>query len=235
MGDILQTLLIDPERYHVISAVGAGGKTTLIYALADAFFALGKRVIVTTTTHMVIPNSYAVLTEYADLREMFIKSAIYEQVVTVGIPEAMEDGVRKMRGLPKEELEDLRKYCDVLLIEADGSKRMPVKAPESFEPAIPDITQLVIGVAGATAVGRNISDVSCRTERVCELLGKKPEDVVTLDDLIMLLMHERGQKKRVFCDYRAVINQAEVLSDDERIYVERLGILHTSFPALRRA
>lgn len=235
MEDILQTLLIDPERYHVISAVGAGGKTTLLYALAEAFFDLGKRVIVTTTTHMAIPNRYAVLTEDAALREMFIKSAVREQVVTVGIPDETEDGAHKMHGLPKEELEALRKYCDVLLVEADGSRRLPVKAPEHFEPVIPDMTQLVLGVQGAAAVDRRIADVSCRTDKVCEILAKKPEDLVSVDDLVTLLLHDRGQKKGVFCDYRAVINQSEVLSDEQKNYVSRLGILHTSFPVLKRA
>ncbi len=231
MEDILQTLLIDPERYHVISAVGAGGKTTLLYALAEAFFDLGKRVIVTTTTHMAIPNRYAVLTEDASLREAFIKSAVREEVVTVGIPEE----AHKMHGLPKTELETLRKYCDVLLVEADGSRKLPVKAPEHFEPVIPDMTQLVLGVLGAAAVGQRIADVSCRTGKVCEILAKKPEDLVSVDDLVTLLLHDRGQKKGVFCDYRAVINQAEMLSDEQKTYVSRLGILHTSFPVLKRA
>ena len=125
-------------------------------------------------------------------------------------------------------------FCDILLIEADGSLSLPMKAPESSEPVIPDMTQLVIGVAGGSAVGRRIEEVSFRTDRVCDILQKKPEDLVTADDLASLLMHERGQKKMVFCDYRAVINQADCLSDNEKKYVERLGILHTSFPVFQR-
>jgi probable selenium-dependent hydroxylase accessory protein YqeC len=183
---------------------------------------------------MQVPSSYPVLTDDPVIREMMITSAVHSQIVTVGIPEASKDGRHKMRGLPSEELKELRKFCDVLLIEADGSKRLPVKAPESFEPVIPEMTQLVIGIAGASAIGRPIGEVSCRTERVCDVLRKKPDDLVTAEDLATLLLHERGQKKMVFCDYRAVINQADCLSDHEKQYVERLGILHTSFPVFQR-
>lgn len=50
--DFLELLQIDYEKYPVIAVVGGGGKTSLIYRLTDELIDKGKRVIITTTTHM---------------------------------------------------------------------------------------------------------------------------------------------------------------------------------------
>ena len=50
--DFLELLQIDYEKYPVIAVVGGGGKTSLIFRLMESFVSIGKKVIVTTTTHM---------------------------------------------------------------------------------------------------------------------------------------------------------------------------------------
>ena len=45
------------ETGHVISLVGGGGKTTLLYALARHYSAQGQRVLVSTTTHIRRPDA----------------------------------------------------------------------------------------------------------------------------------------------------------------------------------
>ena len=40
---------------YIISYVGAGGKTSSIYQDAAAFVNEGKKVMITTTTHMYVP------------------------------------------------------------------------------------------------------------------------------------------------------------------------------------
>lgn len=49
---------IDINKKNVISFVGAGGKTTLIYNMAEELMKLGKNVIITTTTNMFISQKY---------------------------------------------------------------------------------------------------------------------------------------------------------------------------------
>ena len=44
------------EKGHVISLVGGGGKTTLLYAFARHCAAKGWRVLVSTTTHIRQPG-----------------------------------------------------------------------------------------------------------------------------------------------------------------------------------
>ena len=43
------------EEKHIVSLVGAGGKTTVMYQLAQHFANLGKKVLVSTTTHVFQP------------------------------------------------------------------------------------------------------------------------------------------------------------------------------------
>ena len=65
--DFLELLQIDYEKYPVIAVVGGGGKTSLIYRLTDELIDKGKRVIITTTTHMAgeseLPNVFRQVVE----------------------------------------------------------------------------------------------------------------------------------------------------------------------------
>ena len=53
----LEALPFLGETGHVISLVGGGGKTTLLYALARHYSAQGQRVLVSTTTHIRRPDA----------------------------------------------------------------------------------------------------------------------------------------------------------------------------------
>ena len=48
----LDLLELDIEKYPVIAVVGGGGKTSLIYRLNQELLSIGKKVIISTTTHM---------------------------------------------------------------------------------------------------------------------------------------------------------------------------------------
>lgn len=107
---LYERLALDPENHRVVSFVGAGGKTTLIYRPAEELAALGSRVIVTTTTHMEKPQEY--FSEWGE--ELFPDRGTY---MTIGV--SCEDG--KIRGMEREAYQTLREHTDYLFIEADGS------------------------------------------------------------------------------------------------------------------
>ena len=44
----------------LIAAVGAGGKTSTLFWLAELFQQAGRRVLLTTTTHMFVPHTLPV-------------------------------------------------------------------------------------------------------------------------------------------------------------------------------
>ena len=49
---LLEVLAVNTEKISTIAVVGGGGKTSLIFRLMESFVSIGKKVIVTTTTHM---------------------------------------------------------------------------------------------------------------------------------------------------------------------------------------
>lgn len=197
----LQHLLqIDPVDVRVIAFVGGGGKTTLIYELARELEAVGKKVLVTTTTHMAKPKEE------------------WEADHTVGV--ICEEQPGKIQGVSEEEYRKLKDRCDVLLVEADGSDRKPLKAPAEHEPVIPEDTDMVIGIAGASAIGRRIEEGCHRPKLVGKLLGKQMGEVITAEDLVKVLRSEQGQKKQVSQVYRMVIGQADLLTKEQRKKLE---------------
>ncbi len=53
----LEALPFLREKSHVVSLVGGGGKTTLLYGMARLCAAEGQRVLVSTTTHIQRPSA----------------------------------------------------------------------------------------------------------------------------------------------------------------------------------
>lgn len=112
--------------------------------------------------------------------------------------------------------DDLKKQCDFLLIEADGSRGLPLKAPAAHEPVITAGTGLVIAVLGLTGIWKPIAEACHRPERVCALLGMLPDDRITPEAAAMLLMSRDGLRKQVDNRRFAVIlNQADGEKEQE--------------------
>ena len=113
----------------------------------------------------------------------------------------------------------------MVLIEADGAKLRPLKAPADHEPVIPPACDAVIAAAGLDCVGRPIGEVCHRPERVCALLGTDPEHLVTPADVAAILSSPRGGRKDVgqAMAFRCLLNKA----DDavRRAWGEEIGAL----------
>lgn len=198
------------EKTHaVVSVVGAGGKTTFVYALARELKALGKRVLVSTTTHMRRPEEQCFLWEEAQrsshtLQMQALRAKLDEsEVWTAGA--AAEDG--KIKSPPEEVLSVLAKEECFLILEADGSKGLPVKAPAAHEPVILPETEFVIGVTGFGAAGQMIEETAHRPELVAKLLGKQMDERLTVADLFRVMTSEQGLRKNAACPFLPVLNR----------------------------
>lgn len=212
---IYDAIKISTNEKQIISFVGAGGKTSLIYALAKEFDELGKRVIVTTTTNMFMPENNVVLTENIDdIKEMLTKT----NIVTVGIQsEALvrspdsscSNSRKKIKGVSLDLASKLIDIADIVLVEADGSKRLPLKVPANHEPVILEGTTMVIGIAGLDALGKSVSEICHRSNLVVNLLNVDENHIVTPKDIAVILSSKKGQRKNVNCDYRVIINKAD--------------------------
>ena len=136
------------------------------------------------------------------------------KILTAGKPLIKKDEEYKLSmpdGLGEpEEMERLLNLADVILIEADGAKKKPVKVPGEWEPVIIPQTGLVIACAGLSALGGTFADTCFRFREYGRWLMRKDEDLITPEDLALILMDERGSHKEVQGRYyRVVLNQAD--------------------------
>ena len=136
------------ETGHVISLVGGGGKTTLLYALARHYSAQGQRVLVSTTTHIRRPDANYAPDEAA--RDALWQAGTY---AVAGVP--AEGGKLTM----PPHLADWMAEADTVLLEADGAKHHPCKAPATHEPVLLRSSDIVLAAAGLSAVGKPLQDV----------------------------------------------------------------------------
>lgn len=201
------TDLIKPEG--IVSLVGGGGKTSSMRAIGEELALAGNRVIMTTTTRM-FPFS----------------GELPEGLTLVGEP--AENG--KVKSVSQPDL--LKKTCDYLLIEADGSKGLPVKAPNPYEPVITEGSEMVIAVLGLSGIGKRIEEACQRPERVCGILNKTPQEILTTEDAATLLLSPQGLRKNVGeRAYAVILNQADG-AEEEGLAREIAGLLPQEIPCV---
>ena len=190
---------------------GAGGKTTAMFQMAHE---LDGPVIITTTTHLGVWQ--IPLTD---------KHIIAKTPAPI---EAMEHGMSgiilvtgEIRDERTEPISDrvlrwLREFCGYhslpLLIEADGSRQKPLKAPAEHEPAIPGFVKQVVQVVGLQGLGKPLSEECVhRPEIFTRLSGLKLGETITPEALVRVLNHPNGGLKNIPENTRRVVllNQAD--------------------------
>ncbi len=158
--------------------VGAGGKTTLIHRQAEQYRGAGKTVFVTTSTHMFIEPD----TLLTDDPEEMIRQLHRTGYAMAGIPEG-----GKIRALSPETYARVCRHADVVLVEADGSARKPIKFPKASEPVIDDNVEQIVVVCGLQAIGKPLKEVAHRPELVMAFLGAWEDTPITLEHIAKLV------------------------------------------------
>ena len=156
-------------RPGVTALTGGGGKTAAMYRLARELRREGT-VICTTTTRILPPDHLPVADGGAELAAALARLGC----VCAGAP--AEEGKLGAPGLPVAALAAL---ADYVLVEADGSRGLPLKAHLPHEPVIPDCAVQTVLLAGASGFGRPIREAVHRPERYCALSGASPGDTAT--------------------------------------------------------
>lgn len=167
----------------VTALIGGGGKTTLLRALAEEL-SQRARVIVATSTKMLVPDWCPVVLEASAASV----TATLEQspCVCVGSLHA-ETGKLDAPCLGFSELARLAKY---VLVEADGSRGLPLKAHEGHEPVIPACASRTVCVVGADGIGDVISQVCHRPKVFAQLAGVPAQGAATPEAISAVLASE---------------------------------------------
>lgn len=184
-------------RPGVTSVIGSGGKTSLLAALARE---LPGTVVLTTTTH-ILPFPDVLLVTSADAND--VRAALAEsRVVCVG-SQAEKNGKLVT---PELGIDALASLADYVLVEADGARRLPLKAHAPWEPVIPACSDRTILVLGASGLGRPVCEKVHRPELFCELAGCTPDGPATPE------LVARAANAEALADV-ALVNQADVAPD----------------------
>lgn len=186
----------------LVSLVGAGGKTTLAFALTEELRRSNRRVVVTTTTRFGADQTGGLPVVAPDERRIAAELEAAGACLVV----AGREG-HKAIGVSPEWLDELWRagVADAIVVEADGARRRLVKAPSDHEPVVPQSTTVVIAVMAAAAVGGTIEEVAHRPRLVAGHLGVTTADPLTPEGAAALLSSPDVGRKSVPVGARFVV------------------------------
>ncbi len=241
--DNLRTALRLPAA-PLVTLTGAGGKSALLFALAREYPAA----LVTATTYLG-----AWQLPWAD-RIFFVKTpddlrpledAALPGVTLLLADSPGEDG--RAPGLPAKTLETLlalgRRRALPVLVEADGARRRPLKAPASHEPNLPPPHPRPLPrggrggggggrggghppppLAGLSALGRPLDSRSVhRPELFSRLSGLPLGAPLTVEAVAAVLKHPLGGLKGIPAGARRVAVLTQTLTAAQRAAGQRLA------------
>lgn len=197
---------VNDGKKHNICLVGGGGKTTVMYELAAAWAACGRRVLVLTSTHILQPADGSFAADAAAVHNLWQQ----RRYAVIGTPEL---STGKLTAPPQFLYEAMQPQADVFLCEADGSKHHPCKVPAEYEPVLLPDSDIVLAVAGMDALGRPLAQACQRSQLAAELLGCSAEKIIDEQMLASLLLSAQGARKNVGTRaYYIVLNKCDLLS-----------------------
>lgn len=204
-----------------VAWVGAGGKTSLIFAIAHELFS--HKCVITTTTKMAsseikFADQSKKITEFENFEEDQINE------VTLIFSGFVENEETKLSGYSVDELKTISEVLIQnqipLLIEADGSKRKPCKFPGVHEPIIPLFVNKVCVVVGLSALGKPLDEENFhRPDEIARALNVSMGETITTDHLFEILSHPEGSLKNIPDQAEKILflHQADYLIDNKLI------------------
>ncbi|MCU0510326.1 MAG: selenium cofactor biosynthesis protein YqeC [Anaerolineae bacterium] len=169
----------------VVSLVGGGGKTTIMFRLAAELTAAGMTVITTMTTRIFVGQmerapAHLLLRDEASLFAALPAALAEHGHVLVGGRIGADR--EKVEGVPPEFVDRLAagRWADVIIVEADGSRRLPFKAPAAHEPVVPASTSILAPLVGLDILGQPLdANHAHRPELVAALTGASEGESIT--------------------------------------------------------
>jgi probable selenium-dependent hydroxylase accessory protein YqeC len=193
------------KKREVISLVGGGGKTSLMFALGKELSSHRKGILLTTTTKIWEPAASPHFTlflsdQFSEIKRWIEKNG--DKVPCLMIAQGkVENG--KLLGIPPQWVAEFQSLKDIsmIIIEADGAAGRSLKAPREGEPVVPQNTSLLVPVMGIDVLGCPLDEPYVfRSGIASRLLNLSIESEVT-EEIIFALLSEiiksRPPKARV--------------------------------------
>jgi probable selenium-dependent hydroxylase accessory protein YqeC len=198
-------------RRELVAIVGGGGKTTLMYSLVRELAKSSLKVAAATTTKVLAPLE----SEPVELL-LLTKRANRLENKQVSKPPLFGGKLlenNKVEGISPSHCDELFKdEFDFFIVEADGARNKPLKAPGEFEPVVPSATTLFIAVIGLKCLGKPLDEKTVfRPELVAKITGLKKGELINEETILALLLSEDGFSKGAPPEAKKVLllNQAD--------------------------
>ena len=182
--------IFEGSHRKVVCLVGAGGKKTTMYALAQS---LTGTVALSSTTHMYHYDS-----KYVD-RLICIKNqdylAVEKEISKVHAFFGEKIQKERVSGLTEKALRNIWNSgnYDTMIIKADGARARLIKAPGPGEPLIPSFADYVIPIFSIKVMGRKLdSSIAHRIDQLSQVMNIEPGEVIQEKHVLSLMTSEGG-------------------------------------------
>ncbi|NWF64221.1 MAG: putative selenium-dependent hydroxylase accessory protein YqeC [Chloroflexi bacterium] len=212
--NLFRALRLDQSANHpIIAFTGSGGKTTALFQLAQQYReAKCEKVFITATSHL--GRWQTTVSDHHILIETEMDFANLPTSGVVLFTGRFED--ERTTAISKNALSWLRAYSKdnniPLLIESDGSRQKPLKAPAPHEPPIPDFAEIVVHVCGLSGLGKSLNEENVhRPGLFSQLTQLQPGETISSQSLLKILTHPQGGLKNIPQTAKriALLNQAD--------------------------
>lgn len=212
--------ILELKNKGMISLVGGGGKTTTMFKLGEELKKEGYRVLLTTTTAIGEPKTKEY--DYYFIGEIAKDFIPTEASITLY---ADEKNKNKLYGGDTKYLDKLLEdnKFDFIVVEADGAKMLPIKAPNKTEPVIPSKNTHTIGIIGIDSLGKKIGEIVHRPELFLKIISEDNLEIkLETKHIVKLILDEEGifknskGEKIIFinkCDEKEKIEEGKEIRD----------------------
>ncbi|MEW9078415.1 selenium cofactor biosynthesis protein YqeC [Terrisporobacter glycolicus] len=210
----------DIKNKDIITIVGAGGKTSLMFS-ASSLLRKNYKVLVTTTTNIYVPSGkfYDKMIMLSEIKDENYKKLIEKSnngVYVIGNKIANNTVANKLKikGLSFGVLDKIIPYFDIVIIESDGSKEKPLKGWKDSEPVVYDKTTKTVGVVDIKTIGLNINEDNIhRLDEFLEIINDEESQKVKIKHLKNLILNKSGLFKFSEGEKILLINKVEGIRD----------------------
>lgn len=144
----------------VVAFVGAGGKSSAIFQAAAELKEAGVKVLAVPTTKMLVSEAEGIGPIFTGEDEATLRAeverALNDEDAAVAGSSMLSKG--RIGGVEAAMVPTLAPKDGVTLVEADGSRRRPLKGTAAHEPLLPQGVTLVVAVGGIDALGQTVDE-----------------------------------------------------------------------------